>query len=315
MELSTGFLRGEGGRLRLAWRLLLYVTFFFVILIGALFIAPDGVAGQALPILLAGLGAGWLSLAMDGRRAGSLGFYLSPSLGIESVKGLALGVVVALVAVGCMAAAGGVTWTRESGTAGSLLVVGAQALWLFAVPAAAEEVLFRGYLLQALTEAWGAILALLVMALAFAAVHLGNPHVSWIGVVNIAAAGVFLGAVYLKTGSLWWATGAHLGWNWGHAFITDLPVSGLDLVDTPLYDVTTVGPTWVSGGGFGPEGSLLSTVVLLAATVWLWNSRGLSPEPTAVRARPLIWSDEPHGPEGWTDVPAIAVVHEPTGRR
>ena len=73
---------------------------------------------------------------------------------------------------------------------------------------------------------------------------------------------VFLGVVYLKTASLWWATGAHLGWNWAHGFLADLPVSGLELVDAPLLEPVTGGPDWLSGGSFGPEGSVVSTLVL-----------------------------------------------------
>ncbi len=84
-----------------------------------------------------------------------------------------------------------------------------------------------------------------------------------LGLANILVAGLFLGVVYLKTASLWWATGAHLGWNWAHGFLSDLPVSGLELVDTPLLEPTTQGPEWLSGGSFGPEGSILSTLILL----------------------------------------------------
>src|SRR5690606_17506343 len=97
-----------------------------------------------------------------------------------------------------------------------------------------------------------------------------------VGLANIAAAGIFLGALCLRTGGLWWPTGAHLGWNWAHAFLADLPVSGLDVVDAPLIEAHAAGPPWLSGGAFGPEGSVLATAAVLAAAAWSWRSRRLA---------------------------------------
>ena len=132
--------------------------------------------------------------------------------------------------------------------------------------------MLRGYPLQALAEAWGAGWALVVTATLFALAHLPNPGVGWVGLTNIAAAGLFLGALYLRTRSLWWATGAHLGWNWAHAFVADLPVSGLELVDAPLVEPVLSGPAWLSGGEFGPEGSVLATAAVLVAFAWTWRT-------------------------------------------
>ena len=35
--------------------------------------------------------------------------------------------------------------------------------------------------------------------------------------------------------------------------------------------------TWLSGGPFGPEGSVLATVAVLAAAVWTWRTRRFGP--------------------------------------
>ena len=99
--------------------------------------------------------------------------------------------------------------------------------------------------------------------------------------------GAFLGVVYLKTLSLWWATGAHLGWNWTHGYLADVPVSGLELIDAPLYEGVVSGPLWLGGGAFGPEGSLLATAVLFVATLLCWRARSLRPGEAVLAARPL----------------------------
>jgi hypothetical protein len=117
--------------------------------------------------------------------------------------------------------------------------------------------------------------------------------------VNIAAAGLLLGAVYLRTGSLWWTTGVHLGWNWGHGYLADVPVSGLELMDAPFYDGVVQGPNWLGGGGFGPEGSVLATVVVLAAASACWWGPWLRPGEVALSTSPLAVSDmRGHSPEG-----------------
>lgn len=108
------------------------------------------------------------------------------------------------------------------------------------------------------------------------------------GLAAIAGAGLFLGALYLRTGSLWWATGAHLGWNWALGFWADLPVSGLDLVDTPYWEGVARGPSWLGGGAFGPEGSIVAAVGFLAAGHLAWRSGFFAPGRAVRRARPLV---------------------------
>ncbi len=162
------------------------------------------------------------------------------------------------------------------------------ALLVLAVPAAAEEALLRGYPLQALAEAWGPWWGLGLTAGIFGALHLGNPAVTAVGMVNVAVAGLFLGVIYLRTGSLWWASGAHLGWNWTHGYLADVPVSGLEILNAPLYQGVLRGPRWLSGGAFGPEGSLVATVVVGAAAVLCWRGSRLRPGTSALSAEPLL---------------------------
>lgn len=278
----------DSGRLRLAWRILLFLVLFSTLLILAALVPLPGIQGQSVGVLLAALVAGWILLRVDGRGPGALGFYLSPAVVREVFSGLGLGVAVAGTVVVGMLALGGVSWTREGGDPSAYLRVGTEALWLFAVPAAAEEALLRGYLFQALAEGWGAIRALWVTSLVFGSLHAWNPSVGPLALGNIVLAGLFLGVIYLKTASLWWASAAHLGWNWAHGFLADLPVSGLDLVNTPMMAARPEGVSLISGGAFGPEGSLVATAVLAVATIWLWKASWLRPGRRALEVRPLI---------------------------
>ena len=104
---------------------------------------------------------------------------------------------------------------------------------------------------------------------------------------STAAAGLFLGVLYLKTASLWLATGAHLAWNWCTGYLADVPVSGLEILNAPLYEGVVRGPDWLGGGSFGPEGSLISTLILAGVVAWCWRTEWLRPGEAALAARPL----------------------------
>lgn len=264
--------RSPDGRIRAGWRLLLFALVALVVQQITQPLAPRALPWFTLPTLLGSLVGGWVLLGLEGRSARDLGFALGRRAPLGLAGGLGLGVALGVVAVGLIAAAGAVRWQRDSGGASEWLGSGVASLWLFSIPAAAEEAMLRGYLLIVLAEAWGAGRALVVTSLAFALLHLPNPGVGWLALLNIGAAGLFLGALVLRTGSLWWATGAHLGWNWALGFLADLPVSGLEIVNAPVVEPVVSGPAWLSGGGFGPEGSVLATAAVLAAAAWIWRT-------------------------------------------
>jgi membrane protease YdiL (CAAX protease family) len=284
----VGFFKNDLGRVRLGWRLLLFFTLAATITLGGAFFFPADLPMGATPLLLGSVLAGWALLSMEGLGPGALGFYLGRSVGKESLLGIGLGVAVAGCVALVMVLAGGLRWEGDVGGWLDYLGEGGRSLWLFTIPAASEEALMRGYLFQAMAESWGGPWALGVTSAVFGALHLGNPNTSWVGLSNIVVAGLFLGVIYWKTASLWWATGAHLGWNWAHGFLVDLPVSGLELVDAPMLEPVLSGPAWITGGAFGPEGSLVTTGVLTLATIWIWKSSRFRPGRKAIEARPLI---------------------------
>lgn len=283
-----GLLTGSDGRVRLGWRLLAFLV--LTAAVGILFAAftPGGLVAGAAALLVGSTAAGWCVLALDGRGPGALGFHPSLSAPLELVKGTLLGVAVGLVVVLVMAVLGGVEWAGQDGSVTAWLSGAAGALGFLLIPAAAEEALLRGYPLQALGEAWGAWVAVVVTSVIFGLLHLANPGVGPLSTVNIAVAGLLLGVVYVKTLSLWWATGAHLGWNWAHGYLADVPVSGLEVMDAPLYEGIATGPEWLGGGSVGPEGSVVSTVVVLGATAALWWGPWLRPGEAALKSEPLM---------------------------
>lgn len=136
-------------------------------------------------------------------------------------------------------------------------------LLLMGASAAGEELLFRGYLFQRGVELFGPVAATLLASALFAAAHIGNPHVTPLGIGVLVLGGIFFSLCYLRTGSLWLPIGAHIAWNILLAKVLGVPVSGKDFGDTLLRTIPA-GPDLLTGGGFGPEGGIAGVIAMLA---------------------------------------------------
>lgn len=145
-------------------------------------------------------------------------------------------------------------------------------LALLAPAALAEELMFRGLPQVLLGRAVGMGTAIVVLSAMFGVLHALNPDVTALAIGNIALAGVLLSLAFLAPGGIWTAFGVHLGWN-GMIAALDAPVSGLPF-RIPLIDYDPGSPAWLSGGGFGPEGGVLATAVLLAGCYFLGRRAG-----------------------------------------
>ncbi len=289
-----------GGRLRAFWRILLWVAVAFVVAQVLTVVAlvagvrPGGPAllwtvGSEAILFGAGLGAGWLLLRWVERRSpGALGFALTPRTPRELVTGFALGGGIQLLAAAVLVAVGALRWSGEAGTPAAYLAELLRGLAVLFVAAAAEEVVFRGYAFQVLVESLGPVPAVVLGSLVFAAAHGANPGLDAVAFGNLVLAGVFLSLAYLKTRSLWFATAAHLGWNWVMGLALDLPVSGLRLFDTPYYDAQVRGLRWLTGGAFGPEAGVVGTLAFAAGTVWLLVTGATGEAPEMRALGPLV---------------------------
>ena len=128
--------------------------------------------------------------------------------------------------------------------------------------AVGEEMLFRGYAFQLLIRSLGAFATILPASVLFGMAHAGNQNATPLGIANTVFWGVLLGYAYWRTGALWLPIGLHFGWNFA------LPLFGVNLSGFTM-GVTGYGLHWRvgelwSGGGYGPEGSVLTTAIVAA---------------------------------------------------
>lgn len=132
--------------------------------------------------------------------------------------------------------------------------------FIFLLVGFSEEIFFRGYVMTALDQMRKPKLTIILSSVIFAIAHLGNPNLSFLGIVNICFVGVLFAVMYIKTGSLWMPIGFHITWNYFQGNILGLPVSGLDT--NGLITSEVLRADIVSGGAFGPEGGLVATLVI-----------------------------------------------------
>ncbi|MFB6551185.1 lysostaphin resistance A-like protein [Streptomyces sp. NPDC056405] len=155
--------------------------------------------------------------------------------------------------------------------------------------AVAEEVVYRGVLFRIIEEHTGTYIALVLTGVVFGLSHLLNENATLWGAIAIAIeAGFMLAAAYAATRTLWLPIGLHFGWNFAAAGIFSTEVSG-NGANQGLLDTATSGPTLLTGGEFGPEGSVYAVgfgALLTIVFLWLAHRRG-NIKPRSRRASPV----------------------------
>lgn len=144
-------------------------------------------------------------------------------------------------------------------------------LALFFAAAVLEELLFRAVLFRIVEQMGGTTAAILVSALVFGLLHMGNPGVTVMGIVAVVvAAGIAFALLYAMTRNLWLVIGVHMGWNFAEGGLFGAQVSG-GAPTHSLFQSTFTGPDILTGGSFGPEGSIFTIAVyLLLSAVIGW---------------------------------------------
>ena len=137
------------------------------------------------------------------------------------------------------------------------------------IQSGAEEIVDRCYLYQKLRRRyrWPAI-AVLVNSLVFMALHMGNPGVTKLGLLQVFLIGVLFSLIVYYWDSLWTVIWAHTAWNFSQSIVFGLPNSGI----VSKYSVFKLEAASARDGifyntSFGVEGSVGANVIIAAAIV------------------------------------------------
>lgn len=125
-----------------------------------------------------------------------------------------------------------------------------------------EELFARGYCMGVLAESTSnRFIIYIVPAIIFSAMHSMNPNINIIGFVNIFIIGLFLGYMFRTTGNLWMPIGYHMAWNFFQGSVFSFPVSGLYFQG--IFSIQLNETNIFNGGAFGPEGGLITTIIII----------------------------------------------------
>lgn len=229
--------------------------------------SPEFIIVYELLMLACALFATWAMTWLDGRPFTDVG--LRPRRrASDLLAGFAVGfallglLVAALLVLGYgrlgpstvalgMAVRNGLVWAVAA------LLVGAQ-----------EEILFRGYLFTLLRERFGFWTGALAVTVVFMLAHGHNAGENPVGLISVGVTSVFFCLAIRRTGSLWWVIGCHAGWDWAEDYFFGSADSGTHSLGR-LFTLMPHGARLLSGGTDGPEGSLLSLVVIVIGILLL----------------------------------------------
>lgn len=261
----------ESGRFRAYGQFILAVLYFFL----ARALARRGAHGltgeqlsplleQAILAFLLVVGYAGLGFALD-RQAHPVreqGLPRRSGWPSEIALGLAVGWALAVVCVCPMVLGGGIAIVLSlQPSAWGWLVADAA---FFALAALAEEVAFRGYGFQRFAHAVGPLGAALGFATFYAIVQALLPGSSHASIAVSIVLSLALSTAYLRTRALWLSWGLNFGWKASRALVFGLAVSGVNS-HSPVVQGDPMGPFWLTGGGFGLDGSWVTFFVILAA--------------------------------------------------
>jgi membrane protease YdiL (CAAX protease family) len=281
------------GRLRSGWRAVMFFIPFVLIsfalimislMVLAQFPVPESSAAPlrlTIPFAISAVVAlllGWVcGKFFEQVPYRSLGAGLTKGWISHVAIGCAVGAVAFLIALIAAMIGGGIhIGSNTTSSGGDIVATLASTFVIFAVGAASEETLFRGYLLQTFLRSGYTGFAVAMTAFVFASAHNANPDANGLSWLNTLLAGVWFSAAYLKTRDLWFPFGIHLAWNWLQGPVFGISVSGISgFAADPLFRATDNGPAWLTGGSYGIEGGLACTLALLISTAMIWFMPGV----------------------------------------
>jgi membrane protease YdiL (CAAX protease family) len=285
MNVAKRIFIGPDGKLRSIWRAVLFVAASIAVQtwcldwsfvrVGQWLRVPPTLSPAALSLaesenfLTALIITGTFAL-YERRRVDSYGLPTNSALSRQTLEGVVAGVLMAGAVAAGMILLGGMHIQGLALTGGVL--VGYALAWLGTniCVGIAEEFWFRSYFQQTLWRAIGFWPSAIVIALIFAAIHyfLKRGENVW-DVITLVSLSLLLSYSMLRTGTLWFAVGFHIAFDYMQLFVIGTP-NGTNIPVGRLLDVRFTGPAWLTGGVLGTEASFLMYPVIALLWLYVW---------------------------------------------
>ncbi|RED25050.1 hypothetical protein BD847_1793 [Flavobacterium cutihirudinis] len=131
-----------------------------------------------------------------------------------------------------------------------------------------EEILVRGIIFRIVEEKLGTYISLTISSVLFGVFHLANPNGTLISSICITMAGFMLGAAFVYSRNLWFPIALHFAWNFTQSGIYGAITSGNEKTNS-LLNAKIQGPQFITGGEFGPEGSIQAILFCAVGAILL----------------------------------------------
>lgn len=257
----------------------------FVLAVGWLFVAyflsdkaAHGFAhGEAFPLLrdifqifLLIVGFSYMEMAWDNSRDPLRAMGLVPRSGAtqEFGLGVALGWGIATGTILIVALAGHF-YLRLRGSTHAWAMLGLQLL-IVAAASLAAELAFRGYPFQKLVQATGPVTATILAGIFFALLRMETPGANAPAMWISGVAALLLSAAYLRTRALWLCWGIHFAWLASIGLLFGQPLAHVRNSPTVVQSYVD-GSLWLTGGEYGPEGSVVALILFWVALYVLFR--------------------------------------------
>jgi uncharacterized protein len=267
--------------IRAGWRLAMFIAFWMITVVATQFCllhipgvrawqkAQDphimspatAVIGEAL-MLFALVVATLLMTVIEKRTYADYYLPLNQAFGKRFWQGVPYGFAMLSLLLVLITAFHGFTLGDIALSSGAALKYGAIYGFAFVLVGLFEEFSFRGYMQSTLGSGIGFWPAAILLSILFGAIHLSNGGEAWFGAAMAGSFGILAAFALQRTGNIWFPIGMHAAWDWAETYFYSVPDSGY-LAKGHLFNSSFHGPTWLTGGTVGPEGSVFAFLVLI----------------------------------------------------
>ena len=135
----------------------------------------------------------------------------------------------------------------------------------YAIQSFGEEIICRGWALTYFSKRHGILLAILISNIAFVIPHMGVAGFDILTAINIFLIGTLFAIIFLKYDNIWIVGAVHATWNFLSGPLFGVDVNGFSTIS--LLKLSKISPNILNGGSYGPESSLLVTIVVVIAII------------------------------------------------
>ena len=224
---------------------------------------------------------------------------------LPKAEGNRLSALLLGLAVGFVMNFGCILWALLAGDIKLFLnfAVGQIPFFIFAlvcvfIQSTTEELWCRGFMYERINVHYPLWVAIVVNGVFFAFLHIFNPGVGVLPIVDIAVCGLSFSLAKWYTGSIWFPMGIHTAWNFTQNFLFGLPNSGL-VSEASVFglDAANAKNTLIYDVAFGVEGgipAILADAVLGVVCLILAARSGRLGE---LKQKKVTPSKDPAGPQ------------------